>query len=84
MSLTLCVSAEIGLEAERVYGGQERLDGVEGGAGHGGVLGDVAPPLGQHRVHRGHAVGGGQHLHEVVRLHQSWRRHQERTKHSQP
>ena len=39
--LALGVGAEIRLKAERVDGGQEGLDGVERGPGHGRVLGHV-------------------------------------------
>lgn len=41
--LALSVRAEVGLKAKRVDGGDEGLDGVEGGAGNGCILGDVAP-----------------------------------------
>lgn len=39
--LALCVRAQVGLEAERVDGRDEGLDGVERRAGDGGVLGHV-------------------------------------------
>lgn len=41
--LPLSVCAEVSLKAKRVDGGNEGLDGVEGRAGNGCILGDVAP-----------------------------------------
>lgn len=41
--LALCVRAQVGLEAKRVDGRDEGLDGVEGRAWDGSVLGDMTP-----------------------------------------
>ena len=54
----LRVHPQVRLEAEGVDGGDEGLDGVEGGARDGRVLRHVASALRQHRVHGGDAVGG--------------------------
>ena len=40
--LSLCMRAEVRLEAKRVDGRDEGLDGVEGGAGDRGVLGHMS------------------------------------------
>ena len=48
--LALRVRPQVRLEAERVDGGQERLDGVERGPGHRRVLRHVTPEETQRKV----------------------------------
>ncbi|MPC12705.1 NudC domain-containing protein 2 [Portunus trituberculatus] len=75
--LALCVHTQIRLKAEGVDGWDKGLDGVEWRAGHRCILRHMATPLGEHRVHRGDTVCWRLDLHEVVRLHEARRGHQE-------
>ena len=49
--LSLGVGSDVGLKAEGVDGRHEGLDGVEGRARHWGVVCDMTPSSGEHRVH---------------------------------
>ena len=48
--LSLRVGAEVSLKAEGIDGWDERLDGVEGRAWDGGVLGHMTPGVGQRGI----------------------------------
>ncbi len=61
--LAECVTAQIGLQAERVDSRHERANCEERAARHGRVLGDVSASLGEHRVDGGDTVGGRERLH---------------------
>lgn len=82
--LTLRESSQIGLEAEAVEHGQERLDAEEGRTRDGFILYDVPPAFGQHWLDRAHNVAGALDLESVPGFHEPGRRRQQGGVHGFP